>query len=74
MGNSRQIFEIQPDELNRIARKATSDGFAKAIKSDITVIYTEGNSLIERMPNGKKIRVKSLNRENRVLNSVFKLK
>ena len=74
MRNSRQIFEIQPDELNRIARKATSDGFAKAIKSDITVIYTEGNSIIERMPNGKKIRVKSLNRENRVLNSVFKLK
>ena len=74
MGNSRQIFEIQPEELNRIARKATSDGFAKAIKSDITVIYTEGNSLIERMPNGKKIRVKSLNRENRVLKSVFKLR
>jgi hypothetical protein len=74
MGNSRQIFEIQPDELNRIARKATSDGFSKAIKSDITVIYTEGNSLIERMPNGKKIRIKSLNRENRVLNSVFKLR
>lgn len=74
MGNSKNISEIQPEELNHIARKATSDGFAKAIKSNITVVYTEGNALIERLPSGKKIRLKSLNRQTRVINRVFKLK
>jgi hypothetical protein len=74
MGTSKNISEIQPEELNHIARKATSDGFAKAIKSNITVVYTEGNELIERLPSGKKIRLKSLNRQTRVINRVFKLK
>jgi hypothetical protein len=42
MDNLKQIREIRPEELNRIARKATSDGFVKAIKSNITLVLLKG--------------------------------
>lgn len=74
MDNLKQIREIRPEELNHIARKATSDGFARAIKSNIVVVYTEGNALIERQPNGKKVTLIRLKREKRTLTNKFKLK
>ena len=73
MKKIKQIHEIRPAELNRIAKLATADGFAKAIKSNITVVYTEGDVLIERHPNGEKVMLKRLKREKRTLTNKFKL-
>jgi len=74
MSNLKQIYELKPGKLKRIAREATSDGFAKAIESNITVVYSEGNILIERYPNGKKTKLSKLTREKQNLTSKFKLR
>ena len=74
MSNSKQIHELKPEKLNRIARKATSDGFVKALKLNISVIYTEKNALIERQSNGKKIKLAALKRNKQTLTNKFKLK
>ena len=74
MDNLKQLHEIRPEELNLIARKATSDSFAKAIKSSITMVYTEGNALIERQPDGVKIILRKLKRRKQTLTNTFKLK
>lgn len=74
MGISKQIHEIRPAELNRIARKATSDSFTKAIQSNIPLVYTEGGALIERQPDGKKVTLVRLKRGQTTLTSKFKLK
>jgi hypothetical protein len=74
MSNSKQIHELRPERLNRIARKATSDGFVKALKENIAVIYTEKNALVERQPNGKKIKLAGLERNKQTLSNKFKLK
>lgn len=74
MGSSKQIHEIRPSELNRIARKATSDSFTKAIRSNMTLVYTEGDALIERQPDGKKVTLIRLKRGQPTLTSKFKLK
>lgn len=74
MGITKQIHEIRPAELNRIAKKATSDSFTKAIRSNMTLVYTEGDALIERQPNGKKVTLVTLKRGSITLTSKFKLK
>ena len=74
MTNSKQIQELKPDKLKSIAKEATSAGFANALKSNIAIIYSEGNALVERQPNGKKIKLASLKREKHTLTSKFKLK
>ena len=74
MGISKQIHEIRPAELNRIAKKATSDSFTKAIRSNIALVYTEGDALIERQPDGKKVMLVRLKRGQSTLTSKFKLK
>jgi len=74
MGITKQIHEIRPAELNRIAKKATSDSFTKAIRSNMTLVYTEGDALIERQPNGKKVTLVTLKRGQLNLTSKFKLK
>lgn len=74
MGISKQKHEIQPAELNRIAKEATSDSFTKAIRSNITLVYTEGDVLIKRLPDGKKVTLFRLKRGQPTLTSKFKLK
>lgn len=74
MNNLKQIQELRPNKLKSIAREATSAGFVKALKSNLSVIYTEGNVLVERQPNGKKIKLASLKHEKRTLTTKFKLK
>lgn len=74
MGKNKQIHEIRPAELKRIAQSATADGFTKAIAANMTLVYTEGNVLIERHPNGKKVTLSKLKRDTRTLTNKFKLK
>jgi hypothetical protein len=74
MSNSKQSHELKPAELNRIAREATSRGYAKALKVNISVIYTEKNTLVERHPDGKKVKLAGLKREKLTLTNKFKLK
>lgn len=74
MGISKQKHEIRPSELNRIAREATSDSFTKAIRSNITLVYTEGDALIKRLPDGKKVTLFRFKRGQPTLTSKFKLK
>ena len=74
MSNSKEIHELRPEKLNRIAREATSDGFAKALKVNIAVIYTEENTLVERQPDGKKVRLSDFKRDKQTLTNKFKLK
>ena len=70
----KQISELKPAKLKQIAIEATSEGFSRAIKTNITVVYSEGNELFERQPNGKKTRLKRLIRGKQNLTSKFKLK
>lgn len=74
MGKLKQIHELKPAKLKRIAIEATSEGFSRAIKTNITVVYSEGDELLERQPNGEKTRLKSLIRGKQNLASKFKLK
>ena len=74
MKKIKQIHEIRSAELKRITQTATADGFTKAIASNITLVYTEGNVLVERHPNGKKVTLKRLKRDTRTLTNKFKLK
>ncbi len=70
----KQISELKPAKLKRIALEATAEGFSKAIETNITIVYAEGNALVERHPDGKKIRIKRLVRGQQRLSTRFKLK
>jgi len=55
---------------NFIRMAATEIG----LELEFTGEGSEGNELIERLPSDKKIRLKSLNPQTRVINRVFRLK
>jgi hypothetical protein len=74
MINSNQIQELKPNKLIRIAKEATSAGFANALKTKLSIVYTEGNMLVERLPNGEKRKLTSLKRKKQTLTNKFKLK
>lgn len=50
----KKIQELRPNKLKSIAKEATSAGFAKALKSNLSIVYAEGDVLVERQPGGKK--------------------
>jgi len=74
MDNLNHIQELKPNKLKNIAREATSAGFANALKSKLSIVYTEGATLVERQSNGKIKKLASLKREKHTLTSNFKLK
>lgn len=74
MTTLKQIQELRPGKLKSIAKDATSAGFAKAVKSNLSIVYAEGDMLVERQPGGKKIKLAVLKHEKRTLTSKFKLK
>lgn len=74
MGKLKHISELKPAKLKQIAVEATAEGFSKAIKTNITIVYSEENELFERQTNGKRTRLKSLVRGKQNLTSKFKLK
>lgn len=73
MGKLKRISELKSAKLRQIAVEATAEGFSRAIKTNITLVYSEGNELVERQPNGKKTRLKSFIRAKQNLTSKFKL-
>lgn len=74
MITSKKTKELQPGKLKSIAKEATSAGFAKALASDLSVIYAEGDTLVEQQPGGKKKMLSMLKREKRTITTKFKLK
>ncbi|MBW8332178.1 MAG: hypothetical protein K0M40_09175 [Prolixibacteraceae bacterium] len=70
----KPIKKISPRKLKNIASEATSEGFSKALKSNLSIVYAEGNILVERHPSGKKIRLGSLKCEKKLITNKFKLK
>ena len=74
MTTIKQIQELRPAKLKSIAKEATSAGFAKALKSNLAIVYTEGDVLVERQPGGKKIKLAVLKHEKRTIANKFKLK
>ena len=70
----RQNQELSPTRLKNIARRATAESFAKAINSRISVVYTEGKSLVKIQPNGVKVILSNIKQEKIIKGNRFKLK
>ncbi len=74
MSHSIQKQELGPKKLKRLAREATAQSFARALRSKFVIVYKEGNTLIERQPDGTKIKLASLSHEKKNITTRFKLK
>ncbi len=74
MNSLKQTESLRTERLVRIARKATATGFSKAVAGKVAVVYTDGEKVVERQPDGEVKTIDRLKNHPVKISQRFKLK